>query len=70
MNGAAQAADALLQPAHRRARTPAWTYHFYRDEAHAELLITLPAAALLREIHVQPHLTTLASKLTMNAVFA
>ncbi|GAB6020665.1 hypothetical protein CHUAL_003335 [Chamberlinius hualienensis] len=58
-----QPADILLQPTapHRRARTPAWSYHFYPDESYVELTITLPCAVLLKEVRIQPHLTSLAS---------
>lgn len=61
----AQAADVLIQSAapHRRARTAAWTYHFYPDEAWVDLTITLPCAILLKEVELQPHLTSLSSKL-------
>ena len=48
-------------PPHRRARSAAWTYHFYPDEAWVDITITLPCAVLLKEIHIQPHLTALAS---------
>ena len=56
-------ADVLIQssPPHRRARSAAWTYHFYPDEAWVDITITLPCAVLLKEIHIQPHLTALAS---------
>lgn len=46
---------------HRRARNPAWSYLFYPKEAHVDLKITLPTAVLLKEIQLQPHLSTLAS---------
>lgn len=46
---------------HRRARTPQWSYHFYPEEAHTELTIQLPSAVLLREVHLQPHLSALAT---------
>lgn len=60
----AQAADVLIQSAapHRRARTAAWTYHFYPDEAWVDLTITLPCAILLKEVELQPHLTSLSSE--------
>ena len=60
----AQPADVLIQsfPSHRRARTPAWSYHFYPDELYMDLTLRLPCAVLLKEIQLQPHLTSLASK--------
>ncbi|XP_071961824.1 dual E2 ubiquitin-conjugating enzyme/E3 ubiquitin-protein ligase BIRC6-like isoform X2 [Antedon mediterranea] len=59
----AQPAEVLLQPQapHRRARSPAWSYHFYPDESWCDLTITLPGAVLIKEIHIQPHLTSLAT---------
>jgi baculoviral IAP repeat-containing protein 6 len=63
-NPTAQPADVLIQsaPPHRRARTPAWSYHFYPDETWVDLTLTLPCAVLLKEVQLQPHLTSLASK--------
>lgn len=54
----------LLQatPPHRRARSAAWSYIFLPEEAWCDLTIHLPAAVLLKEIHIQPHLASLASK--------
>lgn len=62
-NPTAQPADVLLlaTPAHRRARTAAWTYYFYPDEQWVELTIALPCAVLLKEVQLQPHLTSLAT---------
>ncbi|KAG8262290.1 Baculoviral IAP repeat-containing protein 6 [Homalodisca vitripennis] len=62
-NSTAQPADVLIQsaPPHRRARAPAWSYHFYPNESWVELTLTLPCAVLLREVHLQPHLTSLAT---------
>uniref|UniRef100_T1IPT5 Dual E2 ubiquitin-conjugating enzyme/E3 ubiquitin-protein ligase BIRC6 n=1 Tax=Strigamia maritima TaxID=126957 RepID=T1IPT5_STRMM len=62
-NPTAQPAEVLIQaaPPHRRARTPAWSYHFYPDESWVDLTITLPCAVLLKEIQIQPHLTSLAT---------
>lgn len=63
-NPSAQPADVLIQgpiPSHRRARTPAWSYLFYPHESHVDLTISLPTAILLKEIQLQPHLSTLAS---------
>lgn len=63
-NPTAQPADVLIQnpiASHRRARTPAWSYLFYPNESHVDLTITLPAAILLKEIQLQPHVSTLAS---------
>lgn len=67
-NPTAQPADVLIQSAapHRRARTAAWSYHFYPDEAWVDLTITLPCAILLREVELHPHLTALASKFFSN----
>ncbi|XP_008195667.1 baculoviral IAP repeat-containing protein 6 isoform X2 [Tribolium castaneum] len=63
-SGTAQPAEVLIQgtaATHRRARTPQWSYHFYPDEAHTELTLQLPSAILLREVHLQPHLSALAT---------
>lgn len=63
-NSSAQPADVLiLAPiaSHRRARNPAWSHLFYPNEPHVDLLITLPTAILLREIHLQPHIPSLAA---------
>lgn len=67
LNPTAQPADVLIQNAtpHKRARTPAWSYHFYPDEAWVDLTITLPCAILLRKVELQPHLTSLSSKYIM-----
>jgi len=56
--------DVLIQgsPPHRRARTAAWSYHFYPDEAWVDLTISLPCAVLLKEVIIQPHLSSLASQ--------
>lgn len=64
LNPTAQPADVLIQNAtpHKRARTPAWSYHFYPDEAWVDLTITLPCAILLRKVELQPHLTALSSE--------
>lgn len=64
LNPTAQSADVLIQHAtpHKRARTAAWVYHCYPDEAWVDLTITWPCAILLRKIELQPHLTSLASK--------
>jgi baculoviral IAP repeat-containing protein 6 len=55
--------DVLIQGTapHRRARTAAWSYHFYPDEAWVDLTISLPCAVLLKEVVIQPHLTSLAT---------
>jgi baculoviral IAP repeat-containing protein 6 len=60
----AQPADVLIQNVtpHKRARTAAWSYHFYPDEAWVDLTIMLPCAILLKEVELQPHLTSLSSK--------
>ncbi|XP_028983369.1 baculoviral IAP repeat-containing protein 6 isoform X2 [Betta splendens] len=59
----AQPAEVLLQatPPHRRARSAAWSYVFLPEEAWCDLTIHLPAAVLLKELHVQPHLASLAT---------
>ncbi len=56
-------ADVLIQaaPPHRRARSAAWSYHFYPEEAWVDVTITLPCAILLREVQIQPHQSSLAS---------
>ena len=61
----AQPAEVLLQatPPHRRARSAAWSYIFLPEEAWCDLIIHLPAAVLLKELHIQPHLASLASEL-------
>ncbi|CAH0552135.1 unnamed protein product [Brassicogethes aeneus] len=65
LSGTAQPADVLIQGlggvTHRRARTPLWSYHFYPDEAHTELLLQLPSAVLLKEVQLQPHTIGLAT---------
>lgn len=63
-NPAAQPADVLLMSAtpHRRARSAAWSYHFYPEEKSVDLKILLPCAVLLKEVHLQPHHMSLASK--------
>ena len=62
----ASPADVLIQsaPPHRRARSAAWSYHFYPEEAWVDISISLPCAILLKEVQIQPHLTSLASKST------
>ncbi|KAL6067514.1 hypothetical protein STEG23_018218, partial [Scotinomys teguina] len=59
----AQPAEVLLQatPPHRRARSAAWSYIFLPEEAWCDLTIHLPSAVLLKEIHIQPHLASLAT---------
>lgn len=73
-NPTAQAADVLLDGggvsagvcAARRVRAAAWSYHFFSaDDASLALTITLPYAAQLHEVHLQPHLTSLASQYTI-----
>jgi len=67
LNPTAQAADVLIQNAtpHKRTRTPAWSYHFYPDEAWVDLTIILPCAILLKKVELQPHLTALSSKFVL-----
>ncbi|XP_013417535.1 baculoviral IAP repeat-containing protein 6 [Lingula anatina] len=59
----ASPAEVLVQasPPHRRARSAAWSYHYYPDEAWVDLTIQLPCAVLLKEVQIQPHLTSLAT---------
>ncbi|XP_069464004.1 baculoviral IAP repeat-containing protein 6 isoform X2 [Ambystoma mexicanum] len=59
----AQPAEVLLQatPPHRRARSAAWSYVFLPEEAWCDLTVHLPSAVLLKEIHIQPHLASLAT---------
>ncbi|XP_043273976.1 baculoviral IAP repeat-containing protein 6 isoform X1 [Venturia canescens] len=56
-------ADVLIQSAapHRRARTAAWSYHFFPGESWVDLTFTLPCAILLKEVELQPHLSALAT---------
>ncbi|ELT93547.1 hypothetical protein CAPTEDRAFT_223860 [Capitella teleta] len=56
-------ADLLLNasPPHRRARSAAWSYKFYPDEAWIDLTISLPCAILLKEVRIQPHQTSLST---------
>lgn len=63
----AQPPDVLIQNAtpHKRARTPAWSYHYYPDEKWVDLTITLPCAILLRQVELQPHHSALSSKFVM-----
>ena len=60
----ASPAEVLIQAAapHRRARSAAWSYHFYPDEAWVDLTIQLPFAVLLKEVQIQPHNASLTSK--------
>ncbi|CAH0383910.1 unnamed protein product [Bemisia tabaci] len=59
---ASHSPDVLIHanPPHRRARTPAWSYNFYPDEVSIDLILTLPCAVLIHEVHLQPHLSSLA----------
>lgn len=69
----AQPAEVLLQatPPHRRARSAAWSYIFLPEEAWCDLTIHLPAAVLLKELHIQPHLASLASmELISNSILS
>ncbi|XP_015440195.1 PREDICTED: baculoviral IAP repeat-containing protein 6 [Dufourea novaeangliae] len=63
LNPTAQPAEVLIQNTtpQKRARTAAWLYHCYPDEAWVELTITLPCAVLLRKVELQPHVTSLAT---------
>lgn len=60
----ASPADVLIQASqtHRRARSAAWSYHFYPDEAWVDLTVQLPFAILLKEVQIQPHNASLTSK--------
>ncbi|CAG4984494.1 unnamed protein product [Colias eurytheme] len=71
-NPTAQAADVLLGGgaegargagcAARRVRAAAWSYHFFSaDDASLALSLHLPYAARLHEVHLQPHVTSLAT---------
>lgn len=57
-------AEVLIQasPPHRRARSAAWSYHFYPDETWVDLTIQLPFAILLKEVQISPHSTSLSSE--------
>ena len=59
------AADMLIGSAtpHRRARTAAFVYHYLPGEAWMDLTVSLPCSVVLREVHIQPHVTSLASEL-------
>ncbi|XP_032684948.1 baculoviral IAP repeat-containing protein 6 isoform X6 [Odontomachus brunneus] len=59
----AQPPDVLIQNTtpHKRARTPAWSYHYYPDEKWVDLTITLPCAILLRQVELQPHHSALST---------
>ncbi|XP_066259587.1 baculoviral IAP repeat-containing protein 6 isoform X2 [Euwallacea similis] len=60
-----QPPDILIQGltgvTHRRARTPLWSYNYYQEETHTELLLQLPSAVLLKEVQLQPHAGGLAT---------
>lgn len=64
-SGTSQPADVLIQGlsgiTHRRARTPLWSYNYYQEETHTELLLQLPSAVLLKEVQLQPHAGGLAT---------
>lgn len=51
----------LVGVTNRRARTPLWSYHFYPEEVHTELVLHLPSAILLKEVQLQPHAGSLAT---------
>ncbi|XP_076097651.1 dual E2 ubiquitin-conjugating enzyme/E3 ubiquitin-protein ligase BIRC6-like isoform X3 [Mytilus galloprovincialis] len=59
----ASPAEVLIQaaPPHRRARSAAWSYHFYPDEAWVDLTVQLPFAILLSEVQIQPHSASLTT---------
>ncbi|KAK3576772.1 hypothetical protein CHS0354_014586 [Potamilus streckersoni] len=59
----ASPAEVLIaaSPQHRRARSAAWSYHFYPDEAWVDLTISLPFAILLKEVQIQPHNASLST---------
>ncbi|GAB1609836.1 baculoviral IAP repeat-containing protein 6-like isoform X2 [Argonauta hians] len=56
-------AEVLIQasPPHRRARSAAWSYHFYPDQTWVDLTIQLPFAILLKEVQISPHNTSLST---------
>ncbi|XP_048586023.1 baculoviral IAP repeat-containing protein 6 isoform X2 [Nematostella vectensis] len=65
------APDALLKATapHRRARSAAWSYHFYPGELWCDLNIHLPTPVLMHEVHIQPHtagLTTCPSYVALD----
>jgi baculoviral IAP repeat-containing protein 6 len=62
----ASPSEVLIQaaPPHRRARSAAWSYHFYPDEAWVDLTMQLPFAILLSEVQIQPHSASLTSEFT------
>ncbi|KAK3718781.1 hypothetical protein QZH41_014030 [Actinostola sp. cb2023] len=67
----AHPADALLKACapHRRARSAAWSYHFYPGELWCDLTIQLPTPILLHAVYVQPHtagLTTCPSYVALD----
>ena len=47
---------------HRRARSAAFNYHFSPGETWMDLTVSLPCSVVLREVHVQPHVTSLVSE--------
>ncbi|XP_037073509.1 LOW QUALITY PROTEIN: baculoviral IAP repeat-containing protein 6-like [Pollicipes pollicipes] len=56
--------EVLVQPTapHRRSRNPAWSHHFYApEERTVELHVRLPCAVLLHQVHLQPHVNSLAT---------
>ena len=63
--------DALLKATaqHRRARSAAWSFRFPANEEWCELVVSLPTAILLHEVHIQPHSTGLSSECS-SCVFA
>lgn len=60
----AQQPDALIKVSapHRRARSAAWSYHFYPEETWCNLTLHLPTAVLLSEVRILPHTAVLNSE--------
>ncbi|KAK7067357.1 Baculoviral IAP repeat-containing protein 6 [Halocaridina rubra] len=45
----------------QRTKSAPWSYHFYPDESWVDLVLTLPCAILLHEVHLLPHTVSLVS---------
>ncbi|XP_064112985.1 baculoviral IAP repeat-containing protein 6-like isoform X2 [Macrobrachium nipponense] len=45
----------------QRTKSAPWSYHFYPDESWVDLILTLPCAVLLHEVHLLPHTVSLVS---------
>lgn len=55
-------------PPHRRARSAAWSYHFYPAESWLDMTLTLPYTIILKEIQIRPHLGSLQSKISSSTL--